>query len=445
MSLLLAIAAQAALAATPPSTVDARALTDTAAALSALGPHPFGSPRDHAAAQFVLARFRESGFPEATTQAFGAGPSSGVNVLALARGRTENVLLVAAHHDSDEQLDDVWLDGGSAALLVEVARAFAGLRPEHTVVFGSFDGGRSTGEGLRHYLESLGSARSLVHAAIVLDPAAAPVDAPTVLGASACGGDPPARASRRLVNTALQEAGRGGARVAFADPAIGLFVQPFERAFRVACSAAPRALGDASIGALVLSNQSFARTAGASRPPDGLTPESTATQPPLALAQAAIRAIRGVDGHTPEAHDSSQWLVVGLFVTRGTWLLLAGLLLLVPGFIAIARPHTTPRVRALRLAHAAVTAALMYRHPEATLFMNALPSLVAPGRSLFTFGASFVPLAALLSVAVVGALAGWSFGSRLNLAEWGALAAGWACLVATAGAPKGSRRRAKKK
>lgn len=445
MSLLLAIAAQAALAATPPSTVDARALTDTAAALSALGPHPFGSPRDHAAAQFVLAKLRESGYADATTQSFGAGPASGANVLALARGRTEDLVLVAAHHDSDEKLDDVWQDGGGAALLVEVARSFAGLRPEHTIVFGSFDGGRSAGEGLRHYLESLGPARARVHAAIVLDPSAAPVDASTVLGASACGDDLAARAPRRLVNIALQEAGRGGARVAFADPAIGLFVQPFERAFRVSCPPLLRAFGGASIGALSLSNQSFARLAGASRPADGLTPESTATQPPLALAQAAIRTIKGADGFTPDAEDSPQWLVVGLFVTRGAWLILAGLLLLVPGFVAIARPHTTTKVRALRLVHAAVTGVMLARHPEATLFMNALPSLVAPGRTYFTFGASFLPLAALLVVAAVGAFSGWSSAPRLGVAEWAALATAWGCLLATAGGAKGGKRKSRKK
>ena len=62
--------------------LDAAAIAQQSATLNALGPHPFGSPRNRAAAEFVAAKLRESGMAQTTLDDFAFEGAAGVNVIA---------------------------------------------------------------------------------------------------------------------------------------------------------------------------------------------------------------------------------------------------------------------------------------------------------------------------------------------------------------------------
>ena len=66
------------------SSLSGEAALRHAAALAALGPHPWGSPRNQAAAAYVAAEFREAGFRQVEL------------VRALRNGRTKNPHVLAA-------------------------------------------------------------------------------------------------------------------------------------------------------------------------------------------------------------------------------------------------------------------------------------------------------------------------------------------------------------
>src|SRR5262245_65735161 len=94
--------------------VDGEAALRHAKALAALGPHPFGSPRGAAAAQYVAAQFRDAGLDEVRLLPVESAGLHGANVVGVLRGSGTDVLVLAAHHDSPPDAPGAHPAGGVA-------------------------------------------------------------------------------------------------------------------------------------------------------------------------------------------------------------------------------------------------------------------------------------------------------------------------------------------
>ena len=73
------------------ASIDGEAALRHASALAALGPHPWGSPRNQAAAAYVAAQLREAGLDEVELQAFERHGIRGTNVVATLPGARRRV------------------------------------------------------------------------------------------------------------------------------------------------------------------------------------------------------------------------------------------------------------------------------------------------------------------------------------------------------------------
>lgn len=433
MSLLLALVAQGALSATPPESsaplaplANTAVVTATASALRALGPHPFGSARARVAADFVLSRFRESGFAQATVQEFRDDSGAGANVLALLPGRTDRLLVLAAHHDTGTESIDRGTDAGAVSALVGVANSLRSLRLAHTIVFGSFDGGRARGEGLRYYLRSLGAESRKVDAVIVIDSGSIESPNTLVLSAPSCG-DESVRASRSLARSVFLEMTKGGAVVKLADPVLGLLVEPFARTFRARCPPNATAATDGSLAALLVSNRSFARSTGASTsaPPTGSDTETPSEEGLTGLVQGVERATRGADGAFRE--EGASWQSLGGFFAPALFLVLALVILNLPGAASAGKSDALRQ--ALRYAYFGIVVFVAWRKPEGTLFMAALPSLVQPAWPRWTLGISLIPAALMVTLGCLGYVNGWVIGSFFTTADWVLLVGALLCMA----------------
>src|SRR5207247_6273973 len=68
-----------------------------ASALAALGPHPWGSPRSHAAAEYVAAQLRDAGLTEVRLQEFESQGVRGTNVIGVLRAPDPELVVVGPH------------------------------------------------------------------------------------------------------------------------------------------------------------------------------------------------------------------------------------------------------------------------------------------------------------------------------------------------------------
>jgi aminopeptidase YwaD len=148
-----------------------------AAALSALGPHPWGSARGSVSAAYVAAQFRDAGLSEVRLQPFEAEGLRGSNAIGVLRAPGPEFVVIGAHHDSAPDAPGAYDDGGGVGVLIEMARvlAQAPTRPR-TLVFVSFDGEESESQkpstkaaGSRAYVQSLGSDAKYLVAALVVE------------------------------------------------------------------------------------------------------------------------------------------------------------------------------------------------------------------------------------------------------------------------------------
>ncbi len=157
------------------ASIDGEAALGHASALAALGPHPWGSPRSEAAAQYVGAALRDAGLTEVDLQGFERHGIPGTNVIATLRGPVDEIVVVGAHHDTAPEAPGAYDDGGGVGLLIELARVMA-REPTRTrtFVFVSFDGeeawatGRGRTAGSRAWIERLGpDARRIVGVVVI--------------------------------------------------------------------------------------------------------------------------------------------------------------------------------------------------------------------------------------------------------------------------------------
>lgn len=413
---------------------DAAAIAQTSATLNALGPHPFGSPRNQAAAQFVSAKLQEAGLAQTTLEEFVFEGSAGTNVVANLPGRSDRLLIIATHHDSKKDAQDVSGRSRSLSLLIEIGRLASKLRPARTWILASFDGGESKGEGFARYLESLGKSRDLVDGVVVLD--ASPLRdsaGPPSLIAQACANgvasDRRGIAGRDLVSAAV-----GGVPasldVSFDDPGISLLTQPFIRAFRTACDPLTERAMAARIGVIQVADVSFSRSflaGNADAPPKDPALHDDAA---VRLGEVAFAVIQGIDASTPSVPQSDSWLVVGRSVWPGWLVFLLGLASLVPGLLALRSDGTK---LALRAAHAVAFTVALYYEPEVALFAGALPNLLPPKAPKKYLTLALVPFALLLCAGALGFVRGQVTGSWLSVWIWAGLFGSMALLYATPG------------
>jgi Peptidase family M28 len=426
------------------ATLDAVAIAQTSAALNALGPHPFGSPRNQAAAQFVAAKLKEGGLGQTVVEEFVSDGSPGSNVIARIPGRTDRLLIVATHHDSRKDAQDVSDRSRSLALLVEIAKGGTQTQPKKTWIVASFDGGESRGEGLKHFLDSLGRSADLVDGVFLIDAATlrASGEVPSLI-VPACDRANP-RGSRGIASHDMVEAALAAipmdASFSFDDPGIALLTQPFIRAFKTPCNPTAASAVAAGLGVILASETSYSQRF--LRPPDMNAMEAGARDDTaVRLGTLAFEAIRGLDGSVPPPRASDAWLVVGRTVWPGWLVFLLGVATLIPGLLFL----STLRTRfAFRAAYSVLFIVLLYVEPEVALFAGLIPNLFPPSLPAKFLPATFLPLLLLLLAGGFGFARGHVIGSWISPWFLPALVAAVLLLYASFGRGKKSAPRAKR-
>jgi hypothetical protein len=392
--------------------VDGQAVVRHASALAALGPHPSGSPRARAAAEFVAAGLRDAGLSEVAIMEFEMGGRRGVNVVGVLPGTSPERVVVAAHHDSPEGSPGAHEAASGTGLLVELARVMALERERpRTLVFLSVDRGAgapaSAGGGA--YVAHLGAEARNVVGVLALGPLGRKGRA-SVLRAE-CEADRvrPGQcvlASEWWARTAFPAAqSADGNPPPLGDSSATRFLYP--AAIRVFRSAGSRGDDAAFLASghpgLWLTDLGFLRT-------DDL-PTPAADTPDLLDADAltdaglvARNALRGMLVARPGAAREQDWLVVFGRVVGGLALLVVAGLALLPSLAEGAR--TPGRTRVVRVAQVVLSVILLVRHPVVAAFILLVPSLLWLLRTRVAAAFGLLPA---LSLALAGAL-GWKRG-----------------------------------
>lgn len=392
------------------ATVDGGAALQHASALASLGPHPWGSPRGRAAAEYVAAQFRQAGLAEVGFHDFESDGRAGRNVVGTLRGPGAEFLIVGAHHDSVPEGPGAYDDGGGVGVLIEVARALSREPRQRTIRFVSWDGEESESvsaekaAGSRAYVRSLGTtARDLV----------------AVLDIEMCGFGPgsptlhpiayadPLRPGGQtvapgwLVRAVLQGARAAGAPLDVGDPLIGWLYQPAVRAFRVRLYGDDISFVQGGLPAVFLSDSSFAyfypHYHRSSDTADKLSPEALER-----MARAVLGAIGALERVPRGPAADPIWFAAGGWVLGAPVVLGLGVVSLVPGLLRGFRSRG--RFLAARLVHGLLFLVLLWRHPVPAVWIfllpNLLPPLLRPKLAL--------PVGLLPGVAVLGlGLAAW--------------------------------------
>jgi hypothetical protein len=445
------------LAATP--SIDGEAALGHAAALSALGPHPWGSPRAQAAAQYVAARFREVGLQDVRLQSFESHGLQGANVIGVLpararRGRasgaaspSDEFVVIGAHHDTAPDAPGAYDDGGGVGVLIEAARVLARQpsRPR-TLVFVSWDGeeawstGKTLTAGSHAYLASLGAeARGLV-AAFVIEmcgwrggrPMLHPIPYANPLQPGGHVVTP-----GWLLRAAQQGARGAGAPLPVGDPLISWLYQPAVRTIRTGLYGDDRSFLEAGLPAVFVSDSSFTAYY-----PWYHRPEDTADKLDAAALGRMGQAVLGVIdalGRVPRgpATEPDWYAALGSVWDRSA-LLAVGVLSLAPALWAAARRGGA--ALGARLAHAALFGVLLWRHPVPALWIFVLPNLAALGPArLAVSAASALPLVSLVGVGVAATARGMASGLWLSWWELALVALTLALALARPGLPPSRR------
>jgi hypothetical protein len=401
--------------------LDGEAALRHASALSALGPHPFGSPRSRFAAEYVAAQLRQAGLSEVRLQEVEGGDTRGANVLGVLRGPGSDFLVFAAHHDTAQDSPGAYGSGGGVGVLIEAARVLA-RRPERsrTLVFASFDArepvlsGRGS-LGARAYIQSLGREGRQLVGALVLDRAGGKGQ-PTVIESVPYpdplrpGGVlvPPAF----LVRAVVDGARTAGEALPAGDPTLSWLYQAGVRTFRVEKGGDERPFLEAGQAALRLSARRLLAADGRDLTPTDLPEHLDARV--LSQTGRVLLGATAVLEHAgrPAGTDGDWFLQFGKVIGRNT-LLVVGALSLLPALLLAGRGGL-----GFRIVHAGLFLVLLYRHPVVALFAFGLWNLLRafPGRRgrLLLMGA--LPALALFA----SGLLAWSRGAvvGVHLALW---------------------------
>jgi hypothetical protein len=390
------------------ASIDGEAALRHASALAALGPHPWGSPRNQAAAAYVAAKFREAGLDSVELQAFERHGLAGTNVVATLRAPGEEFIVVGAHHDTAPGAPGAYDDGGGVGILIELARVLAReeARPR-TVVLVSFDGEeawsakKGTTAGSRAFVERLGPrARSLV-AAFAIEMSGwkrgTPVLHPIAYG------DPREKdrtviAPAWLVRAALEGSREAGSPLGVGDPHLSWLYQPAVRTFRVRLYGDDLSFLQAGHAALFASDSSFSAFY-----PDYHKASDTADKLEAAALERMGRGVLGIVHALERAPrgpaEEPQWFAAFGRVVGWPWLAGLGAASLLPGLWRGSRAGGL--ALGARVVQAILAGILLWRHPVPALWLLLVPLLLLPWRrSWWTVLLALAPAGSLLAIGV---------------------------------------------
>lgn len=403
---------------------DGAAAERHAAALAALGPHPLGSPRARAAAEYVAAQFRQVGLEEVRFQEFAQGGLQGQNVIGVLRASGPELVVIGAHHDTVPGAPGAYDDGGGVGVLIESARVLSHVRARpRTLVFVSWDGeesealGPDKAVGSRAYVRSLGPAIQNVVASFVIEMCGWPGGRPVLHPLAYADPLRPGRyviAPEWLVSAVVSGPGARQATLGVGDPLLSWLYQPAVRTFRARLYGDDLTLLQAGSPAVFASDSSFS----AFYPWYHLATDTSDRLDPNALArmgQAVVGAIEAIQRAPRGPSHQPDWFAAS-GVVIGRWGLLGlAALSVAPGLVAGFRSGGI--VLAARVLHAALFAAVVFRHPVPVLWAFLFPNLLLTfGRPRWLKLVAWLPLAALLGVGI----AAWKRGmvSGVWLAPW---------------------------
>ena len=403
---------------------DGQAALRHASALAALGPHPWGSPRALAAAQYVATQFREVGLGEVRLQDFDTGGIHGVNVAGWLPGPGSEFIVIGAHHDTAPGAPGAYDDGGGVGVVIEAARVLARQRSrKRSLVFVTWDGeeawstGRGTTTGSRAFIRQLGATARDMVAAVDVEMCGWKGGTPSVHPVPYA--DPLRPGGYQVVPgwavaAALRGSRSAGTPLRVGDPLLSWLYQPGVRTFRVKFYGDDLSFEQAGLPAIFLSDSSFTAFY-----PWYHQPTDTAERiesPALArMGQAVLGVVDELSRVKRGPAEEPQWFAV--FGRVAGWPILIGLALLsvVPGVVFASSARGG--VLGLRLFQAALFGVFFWRHPVPALWIFLLPNVVGGlPRKRGGVALAVLPLLALLVLGTVAWLRG--FASGVWMAGW---------------------------
>ncbi len=427
------------------ASLDGVAAGEHASRLAALGPHPWGSPRNSLAAQYVAAQFRYAGLQEVRLAPFESHGIEGQNVIGVLRAPGPEFVVVGAHHDTAPETPGAYDDGGGVGVLIEAARRLAqDKQRRRSFVFVSFDGeeawstGKTTTAGSRAYLKALGPESRNLMAAFIIEmcgwqggtPAFQPIAYADPLrpGGSAI-------VPAWLLARAQAAARSAGVAFVVGDPYIPWLYQAAVRTFRADMYGDDLSFIQAGLPALFVSDSSFSAFY-----PWYHQPSDTAEKlDPASLGRmgdGVLAILRDLEEAPRSAPSEPNWFAgfgrvvgpVALFAIAATSIL-PGLRL---GF------RLGGKVFAVRLAGAALFGYVFFRHPVPMLFVFLLPNLLPcfPRRA-WTLAIAVLPALALLGLGGAAWYRGFVHGVWLSYGEIGAAVAAFGLALVLPGGGSG--------
>jgi Peptidase family M28 len=403
------------------SALDADAALRHAAALAALGPHPWGSPRAPVAAEYVASQFRDVGLEEVRLQPFESHGIKGANVIGVLRAPGPDFVVLGAHHDTAPSAPGAYDDGGGVGILIEAARVLA-RRPERprSLVFVSFDGeeawstGKTTTAGSRAYVDSLGREAANMTAAFIVEMSGFKGGTPVLHPIAYADPLKPGRnvvAPGWLVATALAGARGADAPLAVGDPWLAWLYQPAVRTFRIGFYGDDLAFLQAGLPAVFASDSSFSSFyPWYHRPADTADKLDAVALGRMGSSVLAVAA--ALERVPPRGGAERVWFSAFGRVIGSGWLYALGVLCVVPGlFLSLSQGGAPLAARGIQ---AALFGVLMWRHPVPALWVFLLPALAIPARRRWLTGLSLLPLLALLALGAVAARRGYVSGTWLS-------------------------------
>jgi hypothetical protein len=392
------------------ASIDGAAALRHASALAALGPHPWGSPRNQAAAAYVAAELREAGLHTVELQAFERHGVAGTNVVATLRAPGEEFIVVGAHHDTAPGAPGAYDDGGGVGILIELARVLArdGTRAR-TVVLASFDGEeawsttKGTTAGSRAFLERLGPrARSLV-AAFAIEMCGWKEGTPVLHPIAYA--DPRERgrtviAPEWLVRAALDGSREVGSPLGMGDPWLSWLYQPAVRTFRVRFYGDDLSFLQSGHPALFASDSSFSAFY-----PHYHQASDTANELDAAalerMGRGVLGLVRALERVPRGPAEEPHWFAAFGRVVGWPWLAGLGAASLLPGLWRGSREGGL--ALGVRVVQAVLAGVLLWRHPVPALWILLVPLLLLPWRrSWWTALLALAPAAGLVAIGVAG-------------------------------------------
>jgi hypothetical protein len=378
-----------------------------ASALASLGPHPAGSPRSRAAAEYVAAGFRTAGLGEVRLTGFDVEGGQGTNVIGVLRAPGPEFVVLSAHHDTAPSAPGALDDGGGVGVLIEVARVLhQNQERPRTVVFASFDAEELGMQGSRAYVASLGpQARNIV--------AALAIELCGWKGGTACLHTlayPNPRSPRDttiapawLVRTILAGARGSGGDLRLGDPLLSWLYQPAVRSLRLRFGADDAPFLQAGIPAAFVSDSSFSAFYpsyhASTDMADKLDQASLAR-----MGQVVLGAAGALARVAPGVPTEPNWFVAFGGVI-GPWPLAWVAILCV--CLVLYQARGTGAIGLLvRLVQAGLFAFLAFGQPVPTLWILALPVVLALAGRFWLTALGVLPALSLL--ALIGG--GWARG-----------------------------------